>query len=54
MAERHHGGNEKKGDEGRRLPGLDTLEERIGKAADHRISPYMNVTVVWGLQTVLW
>jgi hypothetical protein len=30
---------EKKGDGGRRRPGLDTLEQRIGKAADLRISP---------------
>jgi hypothetical protein len=28
----------KKGDEGRRCPGPDTLEKRIGKAADSRIS----------------
>jgi hypothetical protein len=29
----------KKGDGGRRRPGLDTLEKKIGKAADSRISP---------------
>jgi hypothetical protein len=28
-------------DEGRRRPGPDTLEERIGKAADSHISPYI-------------
>jgi hypothetical protein len=31
----------RKGDEGRRLPGPDTLEERIGKEADSHISPYI-------------
>jgi hypothetical protein len=40
-----HGGTEsqrqwKKGDGGRRRPGPDTLEERIGKVADSPISPY--------------
>jgi hypothetical protein len=39
MAGRRHRGNEDKGDEGRRRPGPDTLEERIGKAADSLISP---------------
>jgi hypothetical protein len=41
MAGRRHGGNENKGDEGRRRPGPDTLEERFGKAADSRISAYI-------------
>jgi hypothetical protein len=31
---------EKKKDGGRRRPGPETLEERIGNAADSRISPY--------------
>jgi hypothetical protein len=39
MAGRRHGGN---GGKGRRRPGPDTLEERIGKAADSRISPYID------------
>jgi hypothetical protein len=30
----HHKGNEKKRDGGRRRPGLDILEKRIGKPAD--------------------
>jgi hypothetical protein len=34
---------EKKEDEGRRRPGPDTLEEKIGKAADNRISPYIHI-----------
>jgi hypothetical protein len=45
MAERCHRGNGKRGDEGRRRPGPDTLEDRIGKAADSRISPYNNVSM---------
>jgi hypothetical protein len=39
MAGRRHGGNEEEADEGRRCPGPDTVEGRIGKAADSRISP---------------
>jgi hypothetical protein len=41
MAGRHHRGNEEKRDEGRRRTGSDILKERIGKAADSRISSYI-------------
>jgi hypothetical protein len=46
MAGRRHGGYEIKGNGGRRRPGLDTLKERIGKAADSRISPYKGKAVL--------
>jgi hypothetical protein len=46
MAGRYRRGNEEKGDEGRRRPGPDTLEERIGKAEDSRISPYINMPLI--------
>jgi hypothetical protein len=38
-------GNEKE-DGGRRRPGSDSLEKRIRKAADSRISPYMYIVGV--------
>jgi hypothetical protein len=41
MAGRRHRGNEEKEDKERRRPGPDTLEERIGKAVDSGISPYI-------------
>jgi hypothetical protein len=43
MAARRHRGNERKGDGGRRRPGPDTLEERIGKVASSCIRPYVYI-----------
>jgi hypothetical protein len=45
MAGQHHRGNGKKGDGGKRRPGPDTLEERIGKAEESRISPYIYINI---------
>jgi hypothetical protein len=39
MAGRRHRGNGKKGNGCRTRPGTQTLEKRIGKAADRRINP---------------